>query len=248
MKEGLDLEYADYRRHYKVDGEVFDFEDEIEPPHREANRRLKEEILRLARLRKEERVLDVGCGSGWLLTDLARSGLRNLFGLDIWRGQYLKRKASRAYRGVFVEGDAYHLPFADACVDVVFMTELLEHLESPDEALRDAARVLKPGGRLLVTVPWREKIHYTLCIHCNRKTPVNAHLRSYDPGSVKRSLEQAGLRFAVSTSLLNRVLVLTRMHFFLRFLPACIWRAVDYCAGLFVARWTNICARADKPL
>ena len=58
-----------------------------------------------------------------------------------------------------VFGDALSLPFSDAAVDVVLCSEGLEHLPDPFGALTEMARVLKPGGRALVTVPFAMGIH-----------------------------------------------------------------------------------------
>jgi ubiquinone/menaquinone biosynthesis C-methylase UbiE len=248
MKEGLDLKHADYREHYRRDGEVFDFEEEVEPGHREANRRLAQEMLGLAGLKGDEMVLDIGCGSGWLIAALEKANPRGICGLDISRGQYLKAADPSMPRAPFVEGDAYYLPVRDESVDVVIMTEVLEHLDRPSAAVRDAARVLRRGGRLLVTVPAEEQIRYTLCIHCNRKTPINAHLHTFDFTKLKALLEDSGLLFAAGGRLLNKALIAARIHLLLKGLPPFMWRMLDRLAGLVLNRWTNICIRADKPV
>ena len=48
-------------------------------------------------------------------------------------------------------GDIYHLPFPDGSFPVVVMIEVLEHLQEPARALEEVARVLKPGGKLILT-------------------------------------------------------------------------------------------------
>lgn len=53
----------------------------------------------------------------------------------------------------FVVGDAHHLPFRGEAFKAIYMMHVLEHLERPGLALAEAARVLKPGGRLLIEVP-----------------------------------------------------------------------------------------------
>lgn len=58
-----------------------------------------------------------------------------------------------------VRGDALRLPFRDAAVDVVVCSEALEHLPDPFGALAEIARVLKPGGRTLLTVPFAIGLH-----------------------------------------------------------------------------------------
>lgn len=102
------------------------------------------------------RVLDVGCGAA-LVAD-------RLEGLDLdytgveYGGHQLKFAVDKAtattgsgVRRRFVQGDAEHLPFADASFDVVVMSEVIEHLLRPELATWEVARVLRPGGVFVMT-------------------------------------------------------------------------------------------------
>ena len=242
------MKYSNYKVHYRLHGEVFDFEKEIELPHWKAVLVLQQYILRMGRLGKTESVLDIGCGSGWILRTLANSGLLNLYGVDISRGQYMKQKEKDGLPVAFAEADAYFLPFREESMDVILMSEILEHLETPADAVGEAVRVLRKGGKFLITVPWREKIRHTLCIHCNRKTPINAHVQSFDFERVRKLLENEGLQITNISHLLNKALVLLRIHVLLSFLPLSLWLLVDRAVGLVSNRWTNICACAHRPL
>lgn len=101
-------------------------------------------------------VLEVGCGVGAELSILHRRFPdARLTGVDFSRTQL--DKAAQVLAGPvrdgrirLVEGSAYALPFPDASFDGVFMCFLLEHLDRPAEALREAKRVLRPGGRIAV--------------------------------------------------------------------------------------------------
>jgi SAM-dependent methyltransferase len=72
---------------------------------------------------------------------------------DLWK------ILDRAKKSVDVFGDGNQLPFEDASFDTVLCTEVLEHLPDPASVLGEIARVLKPGGRLLATVPFSQPLH-----------------------------------------------------------------------------------------
>jgi SAM-dependent methyltransferase len=61
---------------------------------------------------------------------------------------------------VDAQANAYHLPFRGEVFGVVVCTEVLEHTQSPDIVLSELRRVLKPGGKLLLSVPFAFPIHY----------------------------------------------------------------------------------------
>jgi 2-polyprenyl-6-hydroxyphenyl methylase/3-demethylubiquinone-9 3-methyltransferase len=92
------------------------------------------------------RVLDVGCGAGFLSNHLAGAGFE-VTGLDASRTSIevaARHDATGKVR--YVQGDALLLPFADACFDVVCAMDFLEHVEAPARVIAEVSRVLKPGG------------------------------------------------------------------------------------------------------
>ena len=93
------------------------------------------------------RVLDLGAGSGGLSEELVRRGARAI-ALDLSLGM-LRRGASQ--RPPAVVADVRALPVRTACADLVTASFVLNHLEDPDPALREVARALRPGGRVLAT-------------------------------------------------------------------------------------------------
>jgi ubiquinone/menaquinone biosynthesis C-methylase UbiE len=79
------------------------------------------------------------------------------------------------------------MPFDAASFDCVLCSEVLEHVPDDDKAVVELRRVLKPGGVLVVTVPyqkryWAEDDEYV------------AHLRRYEPGELEQKLERAGFQ------------------------------------------------------
>ena len=112
----------------------------------------RKHVVALSMARPSEAVADVGCGTGLLLRDLSRlCGLA--IGVDLSRGMI-----RRAYRRVgrlaeLVRGDAEALPFKDEALTEVYMVTVLQNLSRPMRGLEEAFRVLRRGGRLVVTVP-----------------------------------------------------------------------------------------------
>ncbi|MBI1947850.1 MAG: methyltransferase domain-containing protein [Deltaproteobacteria bacterium] len=95
------------------------------------------------------RVLDVGCGEQPLRASVEARGARYL-GVDV--------SANPAHTtAALCRADA--LPFAAASFDVVLLTEVLEHVDEPATAIGECARVLRPGGSLIVTVPFMYPLH-----------------------------------------------------------------------------------------
>jgi SAM-dependent methyltransferase len=70
-----------------------------------------------------------------------------------WTADAVGRARARGLVGIRAAADGPGLPFAGECFDVVVMSEVIEHLVDPDLALREARRVLAPGGTLLLSTP-----------------------------------------------------------------------------------------------
>lgn len=128
---------------------------DIEPGSRlDAQRRMNDVLIGLAGVRDGSRVLDVGSGFGGTLQaiDSRFSGM-SLTGLDV-DGRQLELCSSLPASATnvlgWVQGDGCSLPFRDASFDHALSIEAMWHFPSRDAFLREAARVLRPGGRLAV--------------------------------------------------------------------------------------------------
>jgi SAM-dependent methyltransferase len=223
------IHYGNYTDHYALDAFDMPLPEDLGFFRRNQDRRRFEVVARMVPRAGTRRVLDAGTGSGWLGEMLFRRGF-DVCALDLG-GDSLQRAARRARnRGIgirFAQGDIYQLPYPDRCFDVVTACEILEHLDRPGEALREMARVLRPGGCAIVSTPCRERIEMTLCIHCNRKTPVNAHLHSFDERSLSELVESAGLSVREIFPFINRPVERFGFAGLSSFLPHMLWRAAD---------------------
>ncbi len=147
--------------------------------------------------------LDVGCGEGrhtlatYLLEGVLALGL-DLSAEDLAtaRGRITDMQPHFPAGQIgFMRGDATALPLADEAVDVVIASEILEHIPNYLTVLEEALRVLKPGGRLCVSVPrqWPEWICWQLSEQY-RMTP-GGHIRIFDAKHLRREVQQQGFKF-----------------------------------------------------
>lgn len=146
-----------YNQHYKASGMEPSSKPLVEP---ELSKHLGPWYsFTLPHLRKHlaenNRLLELGCGTGRLLTQLAREKLvatPNIYGID--QSSIAIEQAQNAMPQANLSvGDIYDLKLPKQHFDVVLMMEVIEHLESPDHALRQIESVMVPGGQLLISFP-----------------------------------------------------------------------------------------------
>ena len=111
-------------------------------------------------MRSARRVLDVGCGTGYLLRQLARQWPQaaEMAGIDPAPSMIEAAEASAGdHRMRFCTGTAERLPYPDGSFDVIVTTTSFDHWSDQQAGLRECARVLVPGGRLVLVdqfSPW----------------------------------------------------------------------------------------------
>jgi SAM-dependent methyltransferase len=157
-------------------------------------------------------VLDAGCGIGMYVAAFGRQGA-NSFGVEI---EEERARQALAVSPRIAAGSVQALPFADASFDIVFSHEVLEHVADDAAALREAARVVRPGGHVVIFTPnrlypyethgivWRGRyrfgnfplVNYLPDVWRNRLVP---HARAYTRRQVRRLVEGAGLRIVYHT-------------------------------------------------
>lgn len=107
-------------------------------------------------------VLDAGCGSGAMFRHSWKQSTKFFVGCDIGDGI-----TTNASLDAGVQATLGDLPFADESFDIIFSRYVLEHVADPERVFREFARVLRPGGRLLILTPNRN--HYVTLV--SRLTP-----------------------------------------------------------------------------
>jgi len=139
-----------------------------------------------------ERILDVACGTGFALARLADMPLAlDLAGVDINLHMLVRSRLPDAVE--LIHGDARRLPFADERFDAVITLNALHYLDDPAIAIEEMARVLVPGGRLVITDWCRDFFVMFLCEHWLhiRMRPLGRVLGTEELATL---VEDAGLR------------------------------------------------------
>lgn len=240
------MQCADHITHYRLDAELFDYFDEGTGASRDFDRRLHDYVLRLCDVKSGSRVLDVGSGSGWMARQLI-GGNRKVVSVDLSQKNLERIKSTLGQGGAdFVLADTYQLPFRNGSFDLVVISEVLEHMNSPAAGLQEFERILAPTGKVVASTPYKEKIQYYLCIHCNKKTPANAHLHSFDEHSLKSLFRAQNFGRVRFRKVGNRFLLFARVYYLLRFLPFSAWRALDHVVNLILPRPLHIAAVAER--
>lgn len=145
------------------------------------------------------RVLDLGCGAGFLSNYLSEQG-NSVVGIDLSSGALeVARAHDESSRVEYRLGDATRLPFADGSFDAVCAMDLLEHVEDPAAVVREAARLLRPGGRFFFHTFDRNPLSALLVIGAVRLvlpgTPKDLHLYRLfvRPRELRRYCRKSGL-------------------------------------------------------
>lgn len=151
-----------------------------------------------------DHILDMGCGAGRHAFELYRrganvvafdldqeelDGVEKMFGAMRYEGE-----APEGATATTVQGNALDLPFPDDTFDKIIASEVLEHIPNDMAAMAELRRVLKPGGRLAVTVPsWLpERICWALSEDYH--TAPGGHVRIYTRAELEAKLKSTGFR------------------------------------------------------
>lgn len=157
----------------------------------------------------QQRVLDLGCGTGYFTAHLAGRGA-GVIALDIAQGMLEFARRQHPDSALWLCGDGEQLPLADACVDLVFSSLAIQWCSHLPQLMAELARVLKPGGRACIATlgpgtlaelkrAWQQVDNY---VHVNRFAP---------QAQLEQAAAQAGLGIAEFTPE-TRVLYFDRLR------------------------------------
>jgi SAM-dependent methyltransferase len=175
------------------------------------------------------RLLDVGCGVGDLMAALERHGW-DVVGLEPSRVAC----SHAAGRGLEVHcGTIDEAPWGDSTFDAIVFNHALEHIPNPEDALRRAAALLRPGGILAVAVPnfgsWQRRLFGSRWFQLD----LPRHLQHFDRGSLGSLATRAGLQpLEFRTASMRPGLLMSLQY-------ACFGRPVFNGRGLRWAAWAT---------
>lgn len=140
--------------------------------------------------RNQERILDAGCGTGALLRRIAACAPgAHLVGIDLTAA--MLRQADQTLSDLLL-GDIRRLPFANGCLDAMVLASVLQYQPDLDTTVAEAARVLRPDGRVVITL-WDSESRRVRLLGCWLRWRNRADVRLYTLGEVSTSCRERGL-------------------------------------------------------
>ncbi len=153
------------------------------------NEEMRTEAIGMLDIQADDRILDVGCGTGFATEGLlGHENVDEVWGLDQSPHQLEKAFAKFGRTGLvnFHMGDAERLPFATNSFDIIWSSGSIEYWPNPVRALREFRRVVKPGGQILVVGPNYPKTTIMQKV-------ADAIMLFYDEAEADRMFNEAGL-------------------------------------------------------
>jgi ubiquinone/menaquinone biosynthesis C-methylase UbiE len=180
--------------------------DDLAPPDFEVRRRFL-----LGHVRAGQAVLDLGCGSGEFTAGLVRAGAR-VVALDVASGALRRTRARAPGAELRLARIGEPLPLEDNRFDVVWASEVIEHVADTAQWLSEVRRVLRPAGTLLLTTPSHGRLRLLLGGIERYSEPVGDHLHLYSRRSLAGVLSEFGfapvvVRAVGGVPLLRRLLL-----------------------------------------
>lgn len=150
-------------------------------------------------------ILDVGCASGWFLSELKEEFKKaDAFGIDVYGKaiDYGKKK----YKNVSLrKADAHKIPFQSNTFDIIVCCEVLEHVENPDQVIKEMKRVLGRNGVLVVEIDtgnWLFKLVWYFWTNLRKGVWRDAHIYLFNIEKLQKLFRSNGFKIK-TTSFFN---------------------------------------------
>jgi len=215
-----------YLDHYEKDAHFFNYFEGDESFTTAQERKRSRQMIISEVPRSCDTILDVGCGGAWVAQHFLPLQ-KKVVSMDISKTNPIKALQNLPHPNhSAVVADVFKMPFKENTFDIIIASEVIEHVFDPTLFVEKLLEVLKPGGKLILITPYNEKIVYHLCVHCNKPTPANAHLHSFNEKNISEYLGTvSGNLTTVAFS--NKLLVKVRFYAALYFLPFKAWLFID---------------------
>jgi ubiquinone/menaquinone biosynthesis C-methylase UbiE len=185
--------------------------------------RRTELFIHLLKPHKDEKLLDVGCGDGLQLEAFNKYNPHlKLCGIDVSKKRI--ERASKRVKAFLINGFADELPFKSETFDKVICSEVLEHVPNPLLVLKEIYRVMKNEGKLIISVPYRQKITYDICVYCGKPTPTSGHINSFDEEKIASMLKMSGFEPLKISGAIGSASLITPF----RKIPYQLWKYLDW--------------------
>ncbi|MEM7755814.1 MAG: bifunctional demethylmenaquinone methyltransferase/2-methoxy-6-polyprenyl-1,4-benzoquinol methylase UbiE [Planctomycetota bacterium] len=171
--------------------------------------------VRAAALEEGQVAADIACGTGDLTEMLAKTPARRVIGLDFTNAMLAYAREKRATRPGALAGkieylwaDAHRLPLRDSSIDALTIAYGIRNVQRPGEALKEFARVLKPGGRLVILEfdrPANPVVRMGHEFYTHRVMPLTATLISGDRSGAYRYLPKSVETFLTRDTLVGLI-------------------------------------------
>lgn len=162
-----------------------------------------ESILKFIDINPEMRILDLGCGTGYLTFPMAlRNANVSVVGLDIVANTITRNVEQAKNQGLsniqFVSYDGEYFPFEDEAFDLVVTRYALHHFPEIEKSLMEVSRVLKPCGRLFISDPRPNECDTTRFVDEYMQLKKDGHIRFYTKDEWIEICDKCGMKILKS--------------------------------------------------
>jgi ubiquinone/menaquinone biosynthesis C-methylase UbiE len=189
----------------------------------------RSQVVKKCLTNNSKTILDIGCAEGFATNFIID---KNTFVVGIELNfDYLLIAKSKVKGVFFINASIDHLPFRDNYFDGVSILEVLEHLPSElqHRGLQEANRVLRSSGIMVISVPYKEQIISTNCIHCKKDTPLYGHLHELDENKVSAILPEKSFNLVEQYNIPN-LMIISCSKIFMIF-PLSLWLKINNLLG-----------------